>query len=457
MNSLFDIGYSGMNAAQTQLNVAALNTANMATPGYTRQRVEQMAIGPMGGSRFTGGSGVEVTSIRRMADQFLIGQVWRANTAGNFYATSQNYLSQLETIVGSETSGLGDGLDNLFAALNGATEKPENQAMRQDVITTAKQMTLRFNKLQDFINKQRSDIRSQQQNTVGSINVLSGNIADYNKKIAETEALGGDTSIMRDQRDQLVNELSSYVEISVNESSDGSYTIAMNSGQPLVSGSTAGTLEMKQDATGKMGLSMRFSSATFQVDMACGGTLGGLNDYATQTLDSMESSVNGMAKSLAEAFNAQLAQGFDINGNPGKPLFVFDPTNADGMIQLTDISWDELAFSSDPASTGNNNNLKKLIEIGNLAMDIPGLGNTTLSSASATLVSTVGIKSKDNQSALESAAALLTQSQNDRDNYSGVSEDEEAINIIIYTKAYQSNMKIIATGEQIFSDLLALF
>lgn len=457
MNNLFNIGYSGMRASQTQLNVAALNTANMATAGYTRQRVEQSAISPSGQAGFNSGNGVAVTSIRRMADQFLTGQVWRANTNANFFATSQNMLSQLETLLGSTTSGLGDGLDSLFSSLSGATEKPENQAMRQDVLTNASQLALRFNKMQEFISKQRADIQTQQQNTVNSINMLSGNIADYNKKIAESEALGTDTSILRDQRDELVKELSGYADVRINESSDGSYTLSLSSGQPLVAGSTAGKLSLQRDSQGNMAMSLSLSSATFQVDMACGGTLGGLHDYESGTLSEMSDSIMGMAKAMAEAFNAQQRAGYDLQGEPGKDLFVFDPTNPKGMLQLTDIRWDELAFSDDPDATGNNENLKRLIEIANQSMDIPGMGNTTLSNASATLVSTVGIKSRENQTNLEAAVALLTQAENERNNYSGVYDDEEAINIIVYTKAYQSNMKIIATGDQIFSDLLALF
>jgi len=454
MNALFNIGYSGMRAAQTQLNVSALNTANLATPGYTRQRVEQMAIGPMGQSRLDTGSGVEVVSIRRMADQFMTGQVWRANSGGNFYATTQNYLGQLETIIGSETSGLGDGLDNLFGALSGATERPESQAMRQDVLSNAKMLASRFNKIQEFANKQHSDIRSQQQNSIGSINMLSTHIADYNKKISESEALGGDTSILRDQRDELVKQLSGFVDVRVNESSDGSYTVALNSGQPLVSGSTAGSLEMKKDGSGML---LSFSKTSFPVDMDCGGALGGLYHYESETLSALDASVQGMARSLAEAFNSQLNAGFDRNGQPGKDLFVFDPANPSGMLQVTDIKWDELAFSGIPDADGNNDNLKKLIEIGSLTMDIPGMGSTTLSNASATLIGTVATQSRDNQAALEAASALLNQAENDRSNYSSVSEDEEGINIIVYTKAYQSNMKVIATGDRIFNDLLALF
>lgn len=457
MNQLLNIGYSGMRAAQHQLNVSALNMANMATPGYTRQRVEQQAIAPMGQLRPNSGNGVEVTGIRRMADPFLTNQVWSGNTKHNFYQKSQSYLGQLESILGSENSSLGDGLEKFFGSLNGATEKPDNQAMRQDVLTNAKQLAMRFNNIQQFLNKQRADIRREQQNTVTGINSLSSQIADYNKKITETEAQGGDTSILRDQRDERVKELSGYIDVRVNENADGSYALVLKSGEPLVSGSTAGKLAMTPDKNGKMSLSLAFANTDFKVDMRCGGALGGLYQHETGTLDEIETSVMGMAKSLAEAFNAQLRAGYDLNGDPGQDLFTFDPTNPDGMLQVTDLTWEKLAFSSDPAAVGNNDNLKQLIELNKASMNIPGMGSTSLSQATASLVSTIGIKSRENQSAAESASTLLTQAEKERDDYSGVSMDEEAMNLIDFTKAYQANMKTIATGDQIFNDLLQLF
>ena len=41
MASISSIALSGMNAAQTQLQASATNVANLATPGYRRQTVDQ--------------------------------------------------------------------------------------------------------------------------------------------------------------------------------------------------------------------------------------------------------------------------------------------------------------------------------------------------------------------------------------------------------------------------------
>lgn len=455
--SIINIGYNGASAARIGMNVTALNIANAGTPGYSRQRIEQQAIGPMGQKRLFSGNGAEVTNIRRMADQFRIGQVWRANTQTSYFDQGQVYLGALEKLLGTDTSGIGDGLDNFFKSLSGASEKPDNQAMRQDVLTEARALATRFNNIQSFMQKQRTNSQQQQRDLTVSINSVTGNIAEYNKRIKETEAIGGDTSILRDQRDELVNELSGYVDIRVQENEKGEYSLMLPSGQPLVSGSDVGTLSMQMDANGKPFLQLGFAGSSYQVDMATGGAFGALHDYQINTLDGIEQSIVGMAESMANAFNDQLALGFDLKGNPGKALFDFDIGNPNGMLQVNDLAWDELAFSSDATSTGDNKNLLELIGIKTKTFNIPGIGNSTLDSASASLISTIGIKSRQNQTELTAAVALQQDALTQRDNYSAVNYDEEYVGLTNYTQAYQANMKVIATGDQIFSDLLALF
>lgn len=455
--SIINIGYSGANAARIGMNVTALNIANAATQGYSRQRVEQQAIGPMGNQRLFSGSGAEVTQIRRMADQFRIGQVWRANTQANYFEQGQVYLGALEQLLGAETSGLGEGLDNFYKSLSGASEKPDNQAMRQDVLTEARALATRFNNIQSFLQRQRSDSQQQQRDMTVSINSVSGNIADFNKKIRETEAIGGDTSVLRDQRDELVRELSGFVDVRVQENAKGEYTLTLPSGQPLVSGSDVGKLAMQTDASGKPFLELSFAGSRYQVDMQTGGKFGALHEYQINTLDGIELGVQGMAQSLADAFNAQLGKGFDLQGQPGKALFEFDLSNPNGMLQVTDLAWNELAFSGDASAIGDNKNLLALIGIKKQTFIIPGIGESTLDSASASLISTIGIKSRQNQTELSASVALLQDAVTQRDNYSAVDYDEEYVSLTNYTQAYQANMKVIATGDQIFSDLLALF
>ncbi len=55
MTSISNIALSGMQAAQTQLQASAHNVANLATPGFRRQEVQQTA---------QAGGGVSATRVR---------------------------------------------------------------------------------------------------------------------------------------------------------------------------------------------------------------------------------------------------------------------------------------------------------------------------------------------------------------------------------------------------------
>lgn len=80
----------------------------------------------------------------------------------------------------------------------------------------------------------------------------------------------------------------------------------------------------------------------------------------------------------------------------------------------------------------------------------------SINEGAAAIISTIGIASRENKTEADAAMSVYVEAQNQRDNLSAVNQDEEAMNLQVYMNAYQSNMKVIATGNQIFSDLLNL-
>lgn len=454
--SMINIAFSGLQAAQLGMTVTSNNTANYLTPGYSRQGIMQSAIGPMGQTGLSAGSGVQVDSIRRISNQYLVNQVWQTNSKANFYSTGNQYISALEQVLGTDSTSLGNGLDDLVSALSALTQEPESQALRQQLLNQANSLATRFNSVNDFINSQKSSINTQRDAVVQEINTLSSSIADYNQKIIEMDSTGGNSSVLRDQRDELVKQLSSMTDVKVTEDSGG-YTVSLSNGQPLVSGKTAGQLSAGTDSQGNHTLTLKFSSSEFSLAPSTGGQLGALYEYEVGTLKQMNDAVLGMAESLADLFNNQLAQGYDLNGDPGKPLFTFDPTNPAGILQVNDLEPEELALSGKADEPGNGDNLNELIKLKNQKTTIPGLGNMSLSEGAAAIISSIGIASKQNQTEMEAAVAVNTEAQTQRDNVSAVNLDEEAINLQIYMQAYTSNMKVISAGNEIFNDLLSIF
>ncbi|MGC6096690.1 flagellar hook-associated protein FlgK [Citrobacter portucalensis] len=454
--SMINIAWSGVQTAQLGMNVTSMNVANYLTPGYSRQGIIQSAIGPMGEVGMTVGNGVQVDSIRRISDQYLTTLVSQSNSKAKYFAMGNQYVSALEKVIGNDTTSLGNGLDEFVGALSALTQKPDDRALRQQLLNQAGSFAQRFNSIIDFIGSQKTSVGSQRNAIVEQVNTMSAGIADYNKKISKMEATGGNTNVLRDQRDELVKQMSSMVDVKVSEDSAGNFTVAMTNGQPLVSGKTAGQLTAAQDSKGNTTLTLKFFNSEYSINPSTGGQLGALYDYETTTLKQMKDAVQGMAESVATIFNDQLGQGFDLNGKLGKPLFVFDPTNPAGMLTVTDLKPEEIALSSDSKEVGNGNNLKVLIDLKNQPMNIPGLGNMSINDGVAAIVSTIGIASRKSLIETDAATAVYEQAQNQRDNMSAVNQDEEAINLQVYIQAFQSNMKVIAAGNQIFSDLLSM-
>lgn len=454
--SMFDIAYSGLQAANMGMLVSSMNANNVLTAGYTRQGIVQSAIGPMGEAGLSPGNGVQVDSIRRISSQYLVNQVWQTNTKASYYSMGNEYVSSLEKVIGTDSTSLGTGLDDFVSALSALTQQPESQALRQQLLNQAKTFSTRFNSMNNFISSQKESINTQRGAMVDQINTLSGNIAEYNKKIAAMDSTGGNSSVLRDQRDELVKTLSSMADVKVTDDSSG-YTVSLSNGQPLVSGKTAGTLSTGKDSNGNTTLTLKFSNSEFSLNPSTGGQLGALYDYETGTLGQMSDAVQGMAKAMADMFNAQLEKGYDLNGQQGKPLFTFDATNPAGILQVNDLSPDELALSGDPKEPGNGDNLNALLELKNQKTDIPGLGNMSLSEGAAAIISTIGIASKQSKTEMDAAVAVRDDAQTQRDKLSGVNQDQEAMNLQAYMQAYQASMKVISTGNQVFSDLLSMF
>lgn len=455
---MINIGYSGASAAQVQLNVTAQNTANAMTPGYTREMAMTSTIGASSGAINSAGNGVQVDSICRVSNQYMVNQVWYAASDNGYYSTQQQYLTQLETVLSDENSSLSAGFDNFFAALNEASTNPDDAALRQQVISEAGALGMRFDNTVDYLQSQNSEIISQEQATISQINTLTSGIASYNQQIAQAEANGDNASALYDARDQMVEELSGMMDVDVNVDDQGNYNISLKNGQPLVNGQDYSTLAMDRDVNGKQSMSLTFAGTTYPMTMDTGGSLGALFDYQSDVLAPLNDTINSIAEQFTSAVNGQLAAGYDLNGNPGAPLFIFDPSNPDGPLLVNpDITGDELAFSGSPEASGNGDNLQALINLSTKPMEIDGLGSVTVGNACSSLISNIGIYSRQNQTEAQSASNVYAEAQNQRSSVSGVNMDEEAVNLITYTQIYQANLKVISTGAEIFDSVLDMF
>lgn len=438
--SLLSIGFSGLNASQIALNISAQNIANVNTIGYSRQEAMMGSLSGFG--RMDNGMGVEVTGVRRITDDYLVSQHWRSRSAtGSSYAFHQ-YINTTEQLLGSESMNITKGLDSFFASLSAALDSPETPAQRSQIVSSAGALANRFGQLNESLLTQEKQIDDQLGSTITQVNSYLKQVAELNTQIGEQASKGVNTSALEDSREQIVRELSTFMEVRVNRQSDGSFSLSLPQGQPLVLAGSSSTLSLAGDT-----LSLSFGPQSFEVPRLQGGTLAGVLEYRTTVLRPLRDELNQIAKKLADDFNAKQAGGVDLNGDPGKPLFSYDPLNPSGTLKVADgFTGDHLAFAKAGGGNGDNRNLQELLTIKDDQYD-----------AYSALLGKMAVQSGQARATMEADANMEKQLATKLSSVSGVNLDEEGVKVMAYTKAYQANAKVISTSDQLFNSILNMF
>ncbi|MGY3964031.1 lateral flagellar hook-associated protein LfgK [Aeromonas veronii] len=438
--SLLNIGASGLNAAQIALNLTAQNIANVNTIGYSRQEAMMGSLSGFG--RLDNGAGVEVTGVRRVTDDYLVAQHWRSRAAtGSSYAFHQ-YINATEQLLGSESMNIAKGLDSFFASLSAALDSPETPAQRSQIVSSAGALANRFTQLDESMVTQEKQIDDQLNSTVSQVNSYLKQLAELNMQIGDQTAKAVNTAALEDSREQIVRELSAYMEVRVNRQSDGSFALSLPQGQPLVLGSSSSTLALAGDK-----LSLAFGGQTFEVPKLHGGSLAGVMDYRTTVLRPLRGELDQIAKKLADEFNAKQETGSDLKGAKGKPLFSYDPLNPSGSLRVVaGFSGSDLAFAKTGGGKGDNRNLQELLTI-----------KDSQYNAYSALLGKMAVQSGQAKATMQADANMEKQMATKLSSVSGVNTDEEGVKIMAYTKAYQANAKVISTSEQLFNSILNMF
>ncbi|HEY7987330.1 MAG TPA: flagellar hook-associated protein FlgK [Methylophilaceae bacterium] len=340
--SLFSTGVSALNAAQQGIATTGHNIANASTPGYHRQQIIQTpAIGLNTGSGFIG-QGVQVTTVSRQISQYLETQLLQVQAQS---ASVNSYLQQIQPLdnaLGGTNSSTGSfnlstAIQGFFAGVSAAANNPTDVPSRQSLISSANAMVTEFQALNTTFEQARVGVNTQIQDSVSQINSYATQLANINQQIILAQAgapPGQVPNDLLDQREQLTSQLNQQVGTSTVIQSDGTASVFFGSGQTLVIGNQAFSLQTQPDATDPQTLDVNYILGNTKVPIGAsnitGGSLGGLLAFRDQTLDPAQSALGRVAVSLATAFNTQHELGQDIQGNAGGAFFNIPAAVAQG-------------------------------------------------------------------------------------------------------------------------------
>jgi len=458
--SSLEIGRKSLAAQQAGLQVVSNNIANVNTPGYTRERAVLEPSLPEPTTAGQIGTGVDVRTVESARDQFLEIRISQASQNTGKQDAIVGYLSQIESTFSASDHGLQDGISRFFNSFSTLAGDPTSSSLRYGVVSAAQNMAAMFRSAAQQLTDVRDNANTAVAASVGEINGLTSTIAQLNQQIVSAEIDGTEASTLRDQRSVAINQLSKSLDIHYYETEDGSVSVSTGAGQPLVTAGFAETLNAESSPpNGFYEVRVGTNDITSSIQ---GGRLGGLLDVRDRLVPAYQADLDTLAESIISQVNSVQATGTDLQVPPTSPAVnLFNPAAT--------VAGAAASFSVNPAvvadarylaagqsgAPGDNANA---IDFGDLASKKVLAGGTqSFSEAFSSLQFKVGTDQQNATKQLDTENALLTQLNNSRDSVSGVSLDEEAIDLMRFQRAYQAASKFITVIDQLTQDLIQSF
>ena len=336
MANVLSTGTGALIAFQRALATVSHNVANVATEGYSRQRVELSTRSPTDMGYGYVGNGVQVSDVRRIADQL-------ANTrlleSGGELARAQQLsglASRVDTLFSDKATGLAGVWSNFFDATTGLTSNAASSAAREDVLSDAKALTARFKQLNNQLDSLSNEVNSGLRSSAEEVNRIGAEIARLNGEIVSNP--NNVSNDLLDQRDRLVSQMVGFTGGTAVQQGDGSLNVFTSGGQALVVGNTSSKLTVATDPyrPERVRLALDGNGQQIQLnDSSLGGKIGGLMDFRSDVLDPAQSELGRIAVGLAEAFNQQHRAGMDLNGQMGTDFFTVPAPRVNGNANNT--------------------------------------------------------------------------------------------------------------------------
>ena len=325
MADLLSTAVSALSAYSRGLETTSHNIANVATDGYSRQRVLYGTRQAEAYGNGWIGTGVNATSIERVYDQFL-GLQYRITTSAfgrqDVYAA---LAARVSTLFADADAGFGASLQRFVNAVQDVAATPTSIPARQVLLAEATALAGELRTQDERLERLAAEVNGRVTTTVSDINGIAASIADLNERIVSDQARTGQPpNDLLDERDRLVNRLSGRVAVSTVAQDDGAINVFIGSGQPLVLGPQALQLAAQRDAYDPASVRVGVETPAGFVDVTAslsGGELGGLLDVRRQALDSARRTLGQLAVGITDVVNAQQNAGMTLSGAAGSDMF----------------------------------------------------------------------------------------------------------------------------------------
>lgn len=477
---LFSIARSAIMTHQTALQTISQNIANAETPGYSRQEAQLMANTPVRLAYGNVGTGVHVETIIRKRD-ILLDETFRsaAGQSGEMELRG-SLLGQMEGVFGEPTdAGMSNALDQFWSSWSDLSAAPSSSSARAVVQQRGRQVGQLFQDYDTQLTQERTGAMERLSTTVSQINAYAEQVAALNSRILASESGGAPANDLRDQRDVALDALSRIAGTRVINQNNGSTSVIIGNSM-LVDGANSRPLSVQIEVPNPMptvtpsDLPVRIRLGNSPDKLTpLGGELKSVVSHINTEIPGMRGRLDAMASALVSAVNTAHTAGFTFTGNtiPGTAAGnFFDAGTVANPVRASTIKLDaavagdvaRIAASGDVNAPTDNTTaiaLSNLRSASNTVTYTSPTGATESGSFLGFFRSTVTTLGIDTKAAVDEATiyrTLTEQSDARRQSVSGVSTDEELVQMLRVQQSYAAATKLIKSADEMLQTLLSL-
>lgn len=513
----------GMFVQQSALHTTGNNIANANTEGYTRQRVNMKpteSYPSLGINRpqIPGqmGTGVEADSVQRVRESFLDIQYRAENNKLSYWDSRANALQKMEEIMNEPSdTGLSKTLDRFWQSLQDLALDPTNAGARSVVRERGNAVADTFNYLAKSLKSVQGDIKNELDVSVKEINSLANQLNNLNKQISQIEPHGYLPNDLYDERDRILDKLSSLANVKVTYNPSGGNALKIAEGTATVeivddTGKSLGTLvDAKQQRTNEVGIgfekltengkqvyglvqTVKIGSKSIDIlDFNSAGKISSLIDSYGYTSNGTEAglypemlnSLDTLAHQFVQEFNNIHRSGYTLNdfdsdhklnttkqdvnffsfGDNANNEEQFSLTNVKGAASLIRISelinqsTDNIAASAVDEDgnilDGNGANAINLAEVKNKNLTIDN-SQSTFQNYYEGLIGGMAVNAQEAERLSTNSTVLRDSVDQRRQSVSAVSLDEEMTNMIQFQHAYNASARMITLQDEILDKII---
>lgn len=429
IDSLY-IGKSGLSVSRYSVDVTSNNIANENSQGYIKRVVNTSELSTLE-DNIGIGNGVSFDTVTRSTSQYLYNKLVSQNSLSSYYEQEDSILNEMEIIFSeTENSGLSTTLNNFFDSLESLRSNSSNLIYQNELSNQSELLVNSLKSLNENLDDTFKTTIAKLDEQVQNVNNILEQIVYLNEQMINSNSESYD---LLDKRDVLEKELSNYVNIEVDRTTD-SYSLKISGVNVIFNNTNLHEVSIDADFSDLDNLNTSLKIYNNNLNLSSGSL-----KSLTQELTTSSSNISSYKQSLDDFAKALVDY---TTTNSSVPLF--SGTNIES-----------LTFNKDNITSLTNEDLENLAQIQwSEDLTIGSVSNTSFSEFYQNLLVTISSNVENNNFKLESSNAIVNSLETTYNNLTKVDPDEEMINLLQYQAAYEANAKIITTVDEMLQTLL---